>query len=190
MIKKIFLLLIFSLMTVAMSPSILTAADTVNLGGVSDAKAVETVPLPEAEPEPVAVKAPVAGHMTPATPVISNYVVTSYVGSFDEFVRIHQSLADGVIYKYQSMVYGHSRSTALSNLGSKYAGETITVTEGGAVKSYRIAASSFYSVEQLNLVEENNRTVMDNIAFGAKGHSIALFTCEGNGRRVVFADAI
>lgn len=190
MIKKMLLLLFTSLMTVVMSPSILTAADTVNVVSVSDAKAVETVePEPEPEPEPVVAKAPAAGHLTPTAPVISNYTVMNYVGTFDAFESSAYSLADGVIYKFNKMVYGHSRSTALSNLSSKYAGETITVTEGGVTTSYKVAASVHYSIEQLNVTEENGMTVMSNIAFRAKGHSIALFTCEGNGRRVVFADA-
>lgn len=191
MIKKMILLLFASLMTIVMSPSVLTAADTVKVVSVSDAKAVEiVVPEPEPEPELVVAKAPAAGHLTPAAPVISNYTVMSYVGTFDEFESSAYSLADGVIYKFKNMVYGHSRSTALSNLGSKYAGETITVTEGGVATTYRVAVSVHYSIEQLNVAEENGMTVMDNIAFRAKGHSIALFTCEGSGRRVVFADAV
>ena len=191
MLRKLITLLICGMITIAVSPTILSATDDVDLTGVSDAKAVETVIAePEPESRPVVAKAPAAGHLTPATPVISNYTVNSHVGTFDEFERLAYSLADGVIYKFHKMIYGHSRSTALGNLGGKYAGETITVTEGGTTTSYRVAASVHYSIEQLNMVEENGRTVMDNIAFGAKGHSIALFTCEGNGRRVVFADAM
>ena len=146
MLRKLILLIFASLITMMMSPSVLTAADTVKVNGVSDAKAVETV-VPEVA-EPVVAKVPAAGYVTPSAPVISNYAVMSYVGSFDEFERIAYSLDDEVIYKFQKMVYGHSRSTALSNLGSKYAGETITVTEGGVTTSYKVAASVHYSIEQ------------------------------------------
>ena len=188
MLRKLILLLFAGLMTIVTSPSVLTAADTVQVVGVSDAKAVETV-VPEVAQPVVVAKVPAAGHLTPEVPVISNYTVMSYVGTFDEFESSAYSLADGVIYKFNKMVYGHSRSTALANLSAKYAGETITVTEGGVTTTYKVAASVHYSIEQLNVVEENGMTVMDDIAFRAKGHSIALFTCEGNGRRVVFADA-
>ena len=134
-----------------------------------------------------------------SAPVVTvhNYNVTTYVGSAIEFNEIANSLGYGQIYKFRKMVYGHNTYNLLGSLGSRYVGETITVTEGGVAKSYRVAAVVVYQkTADGNL--EGNPQLMKDIANTAMGHDIALLTCYGtsygNGdashRLVVYADAI
>ena len=207
MVKKVCLLFISCLVTILMSPSILTATDHVVIKGVSDAKVVETVPLPEPEPESevvepvIAVKSPSAGipavSVAPATPVIPNYTVTNYIGSRQEYMDTAMSLSYSSIYKYNKMVYGHNTYNLLGSLANRSVGETITITEGGAVNTYRVAAVSLYEkTADGNL--NGDPQLMASIANTAFGHSLALFTCAGtsygNGdashRLVVFVDQI
>lgn len=189
MARSLFLLTISCIITIICGPIALSATDDVVLGGLNPEGIVETVPLPEPEPEPEPVPQVQSAVINPIVPSISNYDVSAYVGSPKEFNSIAETLADGVIYKYRKMVYGHSRSTALGNLLYKNPNEVITITEGGVAYSYRVAFSALYTIDALYVKQSNGNTLMENIADGALGHSVALFTCQGNDRRVVFADA-
>ena len=206
MAKRLFLLLIFSLIGVASAPDILMATDSF-LIREPDFNAVETVEIVE---EPEVVEAPAVVQNVVETPravvtasysapvvTVQNYNVTTYVGSAKEFNEIANSLSYGQIYKFRKMVYGHNTYNLLGSLSSRYVGETITVTEGGVAKSYRVAAVVVYQkTADGNL--EGNPQLMKDIANTAMGHDIALLTCYGtsygNGdashRLVVYADAI
>lgn len=203
--KRLFLLLILCLIAITSTPTFLTATDDVIISSINDARAVETIPLPEPEPEPEPAvsyaKAPVAGsratNYTPAAPAIQNYTVTTYISSAKEFNNTAFSLSYSNIYKYKKLVYGHNSYNLLGSLSSRYAGETITVTEGGVVKQYRVAIVVTYA-KDANGYLNGDPKLMTSIANTALGHDIALFTCTGtsygNGdashRLVVFADAM
>ena len=202
MVKKMCLLFISSLVAIAMSPSFLTSADDVVVTGVNDARAVETIPLSEPEPEPepviesvVATRAPQAGIVT--APVTPNYTVTSYVGSISEYVASYNNLSYSAIYKYNKMVYGHNTANLLGSLANRYVGETITITEGGVARNYRVSEKVYYNkTADGNL--NNDPRLMSNIANTALGHDVALLTCAGQmlgggdatQRLVIYADAI
>ena len=200
MVKKVCLLFIACLATILMSPSILTATDHVAMTGVNDAKAVETVPLPEPEPEPVVAvtKAPAAGlAKAPAAPVIQNYTVTTYIGSVDAYVASYANLSYSAIYKYHKMIYGHNTASLLGSLANRYVGETITITEGGVARNYRVSAKVYYNKTADGYLN-GDPYLMNNIADTAMGHSVALLTCAGQmlgggdatQRLVIYADAI
>ena len=194
---KALFLLICSVISVVVSPAVLTAADNVSLTGVSDAKAVETVV--ETEPEPVVAKAPAAGRATyaPVVPAVPNYTVTNYVGSVTEYLATYTNLSYSAIYKYGKMIYGHNSYNLLGSLRSRAVGEVITITEGGVARDYRVAAVAMYEkTADGNL--NGNPGLMTQIATSAMGHDLVLFTCAGtaygNGdashRLAVYVDAI
>lgn len=202
MVKRMCLLFISSLVAIAMSPSFLTSADDVVVTGVNDARAVETIPLSERELEPepvvesvVATRAPQAGIVT--APVTPNYTVTSYVGSISEYVASYNNLSYSAIYKYNKMVYGHNTANLLGSLANCYVGETITITEGGVARNYRVSEKVYYNkTADGNL--NNDPRLMSNIANTALGHDVAMMTCAGQmigggdatQRLVIYADAI
>ena len=209
MAKSLFLLFISSLIAI-MSPVALTATDEVVLAGVSDARAVETVPLPEPEAEPAAsaaasavAGAPAAGVAysagTYTAPVVMtpNYTVTNYVGSKQEYVNTYANLSYSAIYKYNKLIYGHNSYNLLGSLGSRYVGEIINITEGGVARSYRVAAVVVYDKTADGNLNGDPR-LMGQIANTAMGHTVAMMTCAGvnygNGdasqRLVVYADAV
>lgn len=197
---KALFLLICSVISVVVSPAVLTAADNVSLTGVSDAKAVETVV--EAEPEPVVAKAPTAGYASyashaPVQPVKPNYTVTNYVGSVNEYLATYTNLSYSAIYKYGKMIYGHNSYNVLGSLGARSVGEVITITEGGVARDYRVAAAVMYEKTADGNLNGDSR-LMTQIATSAMGHDLVLFTCAGtaygNGdashRLAVYVDAI
>lgn len=194
MAKSLFLIIISSLMTIVMSPAVLTATDKVDLAGVDDNRVVETV-VPESvvEEEPVVVKAPVAGVMQ----VKANYTVGIYVGSRDAYIESYKSLSYGALYKYNKMVYGHNTMNLLGNLSSRYEGEVITITEGGVTRDFRVAAKVYYNKDAKGYLNGDSQ-LMENIANTAMGHDVVLFTCAGQSlgggdatqRLAVYADAI
>ena len=196
MVKKVCLLFISSLITILMSPSILTAADDVTVTSVNVARSVETVPLPEPEPEPVVMtRAPQAG--VPKAPVIPNYTVSAYVGSRDEYVASYANLSYSAIYKYNKMIYGHNTANLLGSLANRYVGETITITEGGVARNYRVSAKVYYNKTADGYLN-GDPYLMNTIADSALGHDVAMMTCAGQmlgggdatQRLVIYADAI
>ncbi len=198
MVKKLCLLFISSLITLVMSPSILTAADDVAVTAVNDARAVETVPLPEPEPEPepaVVTRAPQAGVVS--APVTPNYTVTVYISSVDAYVASYNNLSYSAIYKFNKMIYGHNTANLLGSLANRYVGETITITEGGVARNYTVSAKVYYNKTSDGYLN-NDPYLMNNIANSALGHDVALLTCAGQmlgggdatQRLVIYADAI
>lgn len=197
---KALFLLICSVLSVVMSPAILTAADSVDVTGVSDAKVVETVVEPEPEPvttlavTPVVAKAPTAGYI-PAARV--NYTVTNYVGSVSEYLATYANLSYSAIYKYGKMIYGHNSYNLLGSLSARSVGEVITITEGGVTREYRVAAVAIYEKTADGNLNGDPR-LMTQIATSAMGHDQVLFTCAGtsygNGdashRLAVYVDAV
>lgn len=197
-----FLLLVLSVISVVLSPTALMATDSVVVSRVSDARAVETVIPPE---EPVSAKAPAAGVSPVATsvtapvvaPVVYNYVVTNQVGSVDEYVNSHANLSYAAIYKYNKMVYGHNTANLLGSLADLMVGDDITITEGGVVGNYRVAAVALYEKTADGYLN-HDPGLMTRIANTAMGHSVALFTCAGRSlgggdathRLVVYADRV
>ena len=203
MAKTPFLLLIFSLVGVIATPQFLAATDVVELTRVDMSAAVETVPLPEPEPEPtpvVVAKAPVAGAVrsastptsTPVAPTMRNYTITAVTG------QIVANPSYNNIYRTGKFIYAHNTAGLLGNIGSLQDGEVFTLTEGGVVKTYRVAFKQMYEKSQANGMLNGSKPLTIDVEVKALGHSISMMTCAGrslgNGdathRLVVFADQI
>ena len=204
MAKRLFLLLIISLIGVISTPKFLAASDSAKVTNLNTDKVVETVIPPEPEPEPEPEPA-YASYVKPATlyavsyeepkPAVQNYTVTTYIGSVNEYVNTASNLSYSSIYKYNKMIYGHNTGNLLGSLAYRYIGETITITEGGVARSYEVAAIRTYAkTSDGNL--EGDPHLMAKIANTALGYDVALLTCSGtsygNGdashRLVVFAN--
>ena len=185
--KRLFLLLFAVMMGTISSSGILTAADTVEVTGLATT-GVETVILPEVEPEP---EMPVvlAASYAPAVPRVANYTVTGYSGEI--------TLNPVGIMKTGDLIYGHNSWDLMGSLSARYAGEMFTITEGGVVQNYRVVAVVTYEKTADGYLN-GDPYLMGDIAYGAMGHSVALMTCAGQmlgggdatHRLVIYADAI
>lgn len=192
MAKSLLLLGISLFATIACGPAMLSSADEVAMTGLNPAGMVETVPLPEPEPE-----YEVLSTIIYTEPVVQNYTVTQYVGSRAEFNATAGSLSYGDLYKYGKMIYGHNSAGLLGSLAYRYVGEKITVTEGGAPANYVVSDIALYAKTPDGRLE-GNPGLMSSIANTAMGHDLALFTCAGtlygNGdashRLVVYVDRV
>ena len=195
MAKRLFLLL-FGLLGMMNMPIALTAADNVILTGVSDAKAVETVPLPEPEPEVAIGQVQTIADNTmairqeyvPIAPRVINYTVTVWIGSETEYVNTAQSLSESDIYKFRKMVYAHNRPHLMQSITNLKPGDLFTVTEGAMAQTYVVVESSSHSLA--NGVLDGDAGLMRRISY-AMGHDLAMMTCYGDsGRWVVVADKV
>lgn len=201
MVKNVFLLFIASLMTIVMSPKILSATDDVDLTGVSDAKAVETV-IAESEVEPVVTKAPVAGY-APAAPVATPANNIQIAGRSIEIVSVGSTTVDAGnhVNKYGSLLYGHNSVGVFGGILNMGVGSTFTVTYGGVTTTYRVANAVMFEKNNGLLQVNGSGNFMDatsRAVYMGTHYSIALMTCAGasygNGdashRYVLFANAI
>ena len=200
MAKRLFLLFLSSVIGAICGPEFLTASDSF-VAATPEFNAVETIIESEPEPEQKLAQeaAPATSNYTvsaagyqPAVPQTKNYTVTIFTDKM-----IAENLSYNDIYKFRKLVYGHNSGNLLGNLGSLAVGEVFTVTEGGVIKSYRVADKVTYrKTADGNL--ENDNSLMRKIAYSAMGHSVALMTCAGRPlgggdathRLVVYADAI
>ena len=189
MARSLFLFIV-CILGVAVNPLALSATDRVAVTRIDESNIVETVPLPE----------PNSGadvQLAAYVPVVTNYTVTKYIGTKAEFNATAASLSYSDIYKFGKMIYGHNSWALLGNLAERYAGEIITITEGGVVSNYRVAESVLYAKTPDGRLE-GDPGLMSSIARTAMGHDVALFTCAGtsygNGdashRLVVYADRV
>ena len=201
MARRLFLLLFSAFIGIIANPEILMASDSFTLTGLNNAGIKETVPIVEEVPEKATEVVNSSMAVAPApvyvAPQIANYTVSFYINSVGEYTETHHNLSYSGIYKFRKMIYGHNTGNLLGSLANRYVGETFTITEGGVVKNYQVAAIQIYrKTEDGNL--ENDRGLMTRIANTALGYDVALFTCHGtsygNGdashRLVVFANAV
>ena len=174
---------------VSLAPETLSAAHTVRVRGINNAKIVETV-LPEPATEtvvrpvvaqetasrPVATVVSTVASEPVATPTVApvSYSVTHYVTSRDEYTNTAFSLSYSQIYQFKKMIYGHNSDNLLGNLASRYVGETVMVNG----VAYRVANIVKYKqTADGNL--EGDPNLMRNIVYNALGHSLAMLTCAG-----------
>lgn len=201
MVKNVFLLFIASLITIVMSPKILSATDDVDLTGVSDAKAVETV-IAEPEPEPVVTKAPVAGY-APAAPVAMPANNIQIAGRTIEVVGVGSTTVDAGnhVNKYGSLLYGHNSAAVFGGILNLGVGSTFTVTYGGVTTTYQVANAVMFEKNNGLLQVNGSGSFMEATSraiYMGTHYSVALMTCAGtsygNGdashRYVLFANAV
>ena len=196
MVKNMFLLLIASLMTIVMSPTVLTATDDVTVTRVSDARAVETVPLPE----PVVAKAPVAGYAPVYQAPANNMLIG---GRMLEVIPVGSTLVDAGnhVNKYGSLLYGHNSYNVFAPVLNMDIGSTFTVTYNGVTTTYRVAYTKTFEKNGELLQLNGSGDFMDAVSravYMGTSYGISVMTCAGqslgNGdathRYVLFANAV
>lgn len=134
--KRLFLLLLFSIMSLNVTPDFLTAADTFE-PKLPDFNVVETV-LPE-------VKEEVKPEVRPEVQVIQN----TYVGDSINIAGRNLSVIDVAntsvdsgnhVNKYgDKFLYGHNSGAVFGGLAGLGEGSTFSVTYGGVTTNYAVA---------------------------------------------------
>ena len=204
MAKRLFLLLILSLLGVINASEFLTATDTVELAGLDEAKIIETVPLPEPEPS-AEVVAPVVYGVTSSslsTSVVNetaNFVVpTSDVamapgntiaiaGRVLEIVDVADTTIDsgGHVNKYgDKFLYGHNSVDVFGGLVNLGVGNIFTVSYGGVSRNYQVAKIVIYEkdLETGKLRLDGAGNYMRSVANARSGdtrYDLSLMTCYG-----------
>lgn len=210
MAKRLFLLLMLSLLGVVNASEFLTAADRVELAGLDETRIVETVSLPEPEPF-VEVVAPVAyeatNYTTPAPEIVlapSNTIAIA--GRVLEIVDVADTTIDSGNYvnKYgEKFLYGHNSAGVFGGLVNLGVGNVFTVSYGGVSRNYQVAKIEIFEkdLETGKLRLNGAGNYMRSIANARSGdiwYDLSLMTCYGasygNGdashRLVIFANAI
>lgn len=128
-----------------------------------------------------------------------SYTITQVLP--DEYLVASPSYRD--IYRTKKLVYAHNSNNLFGNLRYLGVGSTINLTENGVTTSYTVSAISHFTKVPYNggenLVECNTNYTscgsdvqMGIIMRTAKGHKLALMTCDGGAgtpnRLILFVD--
>lgn len=131
--------------------------------------------------------------------VPQSYTITQVLP--DEYLVASPSYRD--IYRTKKLVYAHNSNNLFGNLRYLGVGSTINLTENGVTTSYTVSAISHFTKVPYNggenLVECNTNYTscgsdvqMGIIMRTAKGHKLALMTCDGGAgtpnRLILFVD--
>lgn len=217
MAKRLFLLFVFSLIWVIISPQFLMAEDAVRVSNLDTSGFVETIPLPEPEPE-IIEKAEVSSYTEVSYAGFSNNVtIEAPVRSFDyidivgrkiEIINVSDTSVDSSnhVNKYgEKFLYGHNSSNVFGNLVSVGVGNRFVVNYGGVLFNYQVVRTMIYekNVERGTLQlngEGNYMRAVSNAIDRDSGtqYDLAIMTCYGtsygNGdashRFVVFANRV
>ena len=101
--------------------------------------------------------------------------------------------------KFRKMIYGHNTAGVFGNLKNLGVGSVFTVELNGITTNYRVSEKVTFEKSSSTTLWVNGQTyTMDALTRNAKGHSVMLLTCAGQGigggdathRLAVFADAI
>ncbi|MBQ3474446.1 hypothetical protein IJH24_03430 [Candidatus Saccharibacteria bacterium] len=191
MAKRLFLLLISSLIEVTLGVNFLSATDTV-VTKTPGFEAVETVLEPEIEENIVEETSSEAvyTYVAPA-PAPINYTVTSVTSEIVEYPSYYD------IYRTGKFLYAHNSSNLFGSIGYLNRGDVFTITECGVARSYRVMDKIVYE-KAANGLLNGSKAVTKAVEFEANGYDISMMTCYGtmygNGdashRLVLFANAI
>ena len=202
MAKRLFLLLGINSVMIIMSPWFLMAADTVNVVGVDDSRAVQTILPPEPEPvsevaEPAIAlavtsesaqtsgptRAPESAQTSEsatATKVptagaasVANYTVTLVTS---KIVATNLSYSD--IYRTGKFVYAHNSANLLGNLQYLNYGDIFTITEGGVARNYRVMDKVVYE-KAANGYLNGSKELTKAVEINANGYDVSIMTCTG-----------
>lgn len=214
--KRLFLLIIASIIGVISNPLFLTASDSVELNELDKSGIVETV-IAESEQNTEPVSTANSSATTISTPVVvvastasysstssypANYIAIS--GRVLEIIDISSTAVDAGnhVNKYGSkFLYGHNSAEVFGGLSGVGVGNTFEVSYGGASAVYIVTEVGMYEkTNDTHITDVSTGTVyaMGAIARNAKGHDYAIMTCAGqsygNGdashRLVVYADRV
>lgn len=220
--KYIIYAFLASFIGIMANPEVLTASDKVAVTGISGV--VETVSPEMYTPitTSVVTEVPVTngaslntGVATPVTPVVlapatsvisapANSVTIAGQAMETEAVSVVKEDIGSGVYAYKNRYFYAHNPGKFTVLTEVKVGDAITVTTGGAARTYRVAEIAEYTLDELRMdttkaVDINGRkvntSVMGAIQLAARNeksgqtHAIALQTCLGEGKRLmVFAD--
>lgn len=158
--KRLFLLLIVSMVGIVSSSTALTATDFVDLTGLDNTNVVETVPLPEPElvveevqtagtPKNTTYNAPVAGYAAiPANNIQINgkTIELAYTGSTGENAG---AATKAWYYSSGKYIYGHNYDHVFGSLDAAYdrgqlGGMVFSITFNGVTSNYIVANYRVY----------------------------------------------
>lgn len=204
MAKRLFLLLILSLLGVINASVFLTATDTVELAGLDEAKIVETAPLPEPEPSAKVVVPVAYGATNSGSPAsVVNETANSVAPTFDvvvapgntiaiagrilEVVDVADTTIDsgGHVNKYgDKFLYGHNSTEVFGGLVNLGVGNIFTVSYGGVSRNYQVAKIVIFEKDlatgklQLDGAGNYMRSII-NARSGNIWYDLSLMTCYG-----------
>lgn len=194
MAKRLFLLLISSLIELAFGANYLSATDTISINAPGK-EAVETVIEPEIIENNIIETSNTATTnvfvASYSAPVVSrNYTVTSVT----EKIVQYPSYSD--VYRTGKFLYAHDSSNLFGGIVYYNVGDTITITEGGIARKYVVVDRAVY--EKINGLLSGSVSVTKDVEYEACGHDLVMMTCYGthygNGdashRLVLFLDAV
>lgn len=169
--KRLFLLLIFSLIGVIANPSILIANQVEDINS-PEFNAVETIIEPEVVETPnTEIIETEATHVAPVITVPANNITIA-----GRFIPLIQTSSTEVVYdnaasKYgENFIYGHNTGNVFGLLYVAWAGQTFSVTMDGATKNYIISDIVIYEKNQSNgLLQINGHgNYMNSVAAAIK----------------------
>ncbi|MBR3256487.1 hypothetical protein IKG10_02355 [Candidatus Saccharibacteria bacterium] len=169
--KRLFLLLIFSLIGVIANPSILIANQVEDINS-PEFNAVETIIEPEVVETPnTEIIETEATHVAPVITVPANNITIA-----GRSIPLIQTSSTEVVYdnaasKYgENFIYGHNTGNVFGLLYVAWAGQTFSVTMDGATKNYIISDIVIYEKNQSNgLLQINGHgNYMNSVAAAIK----------------------
>ena len=207
--KRLFLLIIASIIGVVLNPISLTASDSVDITGINNDNIVETVieEKPEFAPEVTSGTAIARANTTSSTATLAVARPANNIDIFGrsiEVVEVGDTMVDSGnhVNKYGAkFLYGHNSGAVFGSLHTLGIGSTFTLNLHGNSVTYRVTEIGMYEKTNDYAITDVNTSqtyAMGAIASNAKGHALALMTCAGtmysggdaSHRLVVYADSL
>lgn len=203
MMKRLFLLLIFSLIGVVYNPQILIAnqVGSINAPVFND---VETIIETEVEEQPVVdTQQPTSSVVLASSQEVSTepvvVVPSNNITIGGRYIPLYQmgstdAVLDNAASKYGNFIYGHNSGNVFGVLYNSWVGQTFSVTVDGVTTDYVVSDIVIYEKNQANgLLQVNGRgNYMSNVANAIKKYidadtgqvsltyySLSLMTCYG-----------
>lgn len=203
MMKRLFLLLIFSLIGVVYNPQILIAnqVGSINAPVFND---VETIIETEVEEQPVVdTQQPTSSVVLASSQEVSTepvvVVPSNNITIGGRYIPLYQmgstdAVLDNAASKYGNFIYGHNSGNVFGVLYNSWVGQTFSVTVDGVTTNYVVSDIVIYEKNQANgLLQVNGRgNYMSNVANAIKKdidadtgqvsltyYSLSLMTCYG-----------
>ncbi len=201
--KRLFLLLIFSLIGVVYNPQILIAnqVGSINAPVFND---VETIIETEVEEQPVVdTQQPTSSVVLASSQEVSTepvvVVPSNNITIGGRYIPLYQmgstdAVLDNAASKYGNFIYGHNSGNVFGVLYNSWVGQTFSVTVDGVTTDYVVSDIVIYEKNQANgLLQVNGRgNYMSNVANAIKKYidadtgqvsltyySLSLMTCYG-----------
>lgn len=216
MMKRLFLLLIFSLIGVIVNPSILAAnkIEKINSPVLNDPETIIEEKIIEAQ-----ITNEIESLASKKQPETSTYIAPNNITIMEKTVPLIQTGSTEIVYDYaasrygEKFIYGHNSAAVFGVLYSAGVGQSFSTTMNGITKNYMISDIVVYEKNQSNyLLQLNGRgNYMNSVAAAIKKsinestsqvtlsyYDLSIMTCYGimlgggdaTHRLVIFANEI